>query len=77
MEWLLSYMHKKWPYKQVNRFDQERLYPIYYAFKLKYGLLQNTESHSVLKPENVKPIFYPHDGIRPFWQLHISSINSE
>jgi len=77
MAWFLSYLGKKWPYEQINEFDEQRFYPIYYSYRLKYGVLPDTESQWIPDPAAIKPLFYPHDGICPFWQLDIPSMNGE
>lgn len=77
MRWLLSYLGKKWPYEQIDVFDHERFYPLYYTCKAIYGLPSELEYQSLVEPDVVKPIFFPHDGIRPFWQLHVTSMNEE
>jgi len=71
MYWLLSHLGKEWPYEQIESFDYERFYPIYYACKSRYGLPSELESTDVPAPVETRPIFYPHDGIRPFWQLSL------
>ena len=75
MYWLLAHLGQTWPYEQIETFDYERFYPIYYACKAKYGLPGNFEQSSayVPAPAYIKPVFYPHDGIRPFWQLSIEA----
>ena len=71
--WLLSHLGQEWPYEQIETFDQQRLYPIYYACWAKYGITNGKEEDVVVPaPHDIKPLFYPHDGIRPFWQLGIS-----
>ena len=69
MWWLLTYLGKDWPYQQIDTFDHERFYPIYHACKTTYGLPPELESLNVPDAEAIKPLFHPHDGIRPFWQL--------
>jgi len=70
IEWLLTNLNRAWPYKQIDEFDRERFYPIYYAYLRYYGYSSvNIDSGSVPNTSEIKPIFYPHDGIRPFWQL--------
>jgi hypothetical protein len=71
MYWLLEYLDKDWPYQQIDTFDSERLYPIYYACMRRYGLPEGMQSLKVPNPNDIKPLFYPHDGIRPFWQLGV------
>jgi hypothetical protein len=69
MEWLLPYMIKPWPFQQIDDFDAERFYPIYYAYLSHYGKMSGFENLEIPSLEEVKPLFFPHDGIRPFWQL--------
>ncbi|MFQ3787563.1 alginate lyase family protein [Halomonas sp. A29] len=70
MEWLLPYMDKEWPFQQIVEFDSERFYPIYYSYLSRYGKMNGLEHLEVPRQEEVKPLFFPHDGIRPFWQLN-------
>lgn len=70
MEWLFQYFDRPWPYKQINEFDIERFYPIYYAYKKHYGKPSSLiDDDSIPKAVDIKPLYYPHDGIRPYWQL--------
>ncbi|APX92951.1 hypothetical protein BWR19_08415 [Halomonas sp. 1513] len=69
MEWLLPYMEREWPYQQIDEFDRERFYPIYYAYLEQYGEPPGVDGSKVPPKEQIKPLFFPHDGIRPFWQL--------
>ncbi|MCK0770252.1 alginate lyase family protein [Chromohalobacter canadensis] len=69
MEWILSFLGKEWPYKQIDDFDKGRLLPIYHVYVDKYGELPFKVDHSVPSKECVKPFFFSHDGIRPFWQF--------
>jgi hypothetical protein len=69
MGWLIAHLGRKWPYEQISPFDDERFFPIYYACKAQYGIPPAIGDRGVPEPWNIKPIFYPHDGIRPFWQL--------
>lgn len=66
--WLADHMDKPWPYEQIDEFDSERFYPIWFA----------AAEHVVdlLRPDTIpdsayqaKPVYFPHDGIRPFWNL--------
>ncbi len=69
MAWLLSHLGREWPYEQIDAFDVERFYPIYYACKDRYELPPEIPDVMVPEPNEVKPLFFPHDGIRPFWQF--------
>jgi hypothetical protein len=69
IEWLLGHMGQEWPYQQVDAFDHERFYPIYYACRARYPLPRVAGAEAVPPVASIKPLFSPHDGIRPFWQL--------
>lgn len=69
MSWLLSHMGKPWPYAQIEPFDAERFFPIYYACRARFGEPPGVEASLAPPAIDIKPLFYPHDGIRPFWQL--------
>ncbi|MCE9662538.1 alginate lyase family protein [Halomonas sp. M5N1S17] len=69
MEWLLPHIDKEWPFQQIDKFDSERFYPIYFAYHSHYGTMSGLQNSKIPGPEDVKPLFFPHDGIRPFWQL--------
>jgi hypothetical protein len=66
--WLISHMDKPWPYEQIDAFDSERFLPIWFAASEHLGSLDRADK---LLPCDyaVKPVFFPHDGIRPFWNL--------
>ena len=66
--WLLAHAGQKWPYQQIDEFDYERFYPIW--FGIPRGVAELPAGADF--PESiyeVKPKFYPHDGIRPYWNL--------
>lgn len=69
MEWLLSHMGKPWPYQQIGDFDSERFLPIYYAYLDKYGEFPRQLDMDIPARSEVKPVYFSHDGIRPFWQV--------
>lgn len=68
MGWLLGHMGKPWPYQQIDEFDDDRFYPILLAFQEKYGE-PSVELEDWPSPDSIKPVFFPHDGIPPFWQF--------
>jgi hypothetical protein len=69
MEWLLPHIARQWPYPQVEAFDVERFYPIYHAYAAHYGELPGIKADVIPAENDIKPLFFPHDGIMPFWQL--------
>lgn len=69
--WLLSYMGKEWPYQQIDEFDIERFYPIWFVVSASTVDMPEVKSCPNSKYK-VKSVFFPHDGIRPFWNIGIS-----
>ena len=65
---LLSYASIKWPFEQIDEFDNNRFLPIW------FGIPKSVTEKMVFKeiPESIylaPPKFHPHDGIRPYWNL--------
>lgn len=67
LEWLLGHDPEKWPYPQINAFDSQRFQPLTCAYQRHY--LRAPVSELANTYEATKPVFHPHDGIRPFWQM--------
>ena len=61
-------MNREWPYQQINKFDKDRYYPIYFASK-KYLNIESRGKEIITNVYNLKPFFHPYDGIRPFWNI--------
>lgn len=66
--WLLSHMGKPWPYEQIDAFDADRFLPIWFAAS-KYIKVPPALELSPYAIYDIKPVFFPHDGIRPFWNI--------
>ena len=71
VQFLLSLQNKDWPYPQMEEFDRERIHPIRYMAPL--AVLKNEDGQSGLQVYNLKPVFHPHDGIRPYWNIGLST----
>jgi hypothetical protein len=69
MEWILSHVGQEWPYPQLDEFDAERFAPIGHVCAGKFGEKPGALGDLIASAEDIKPLFYPHDGIMPFWQL--------
>ncbi|WP_200797163.1 alginate lyase family protein [Microbulbifer donghaiensis] len=69
MEWLLGHSAGSWPYAQIDEFDAERFYPIAYCYLDKYGHSRANIKFPIPAPTKIKPLYHPHDGIRPYWNL--------
>jgi hypothetical protein len=70
-QWLLAHLGIPWPYPQVETFDRERFYPIYHAYAAQYGEPPGAKGGLIPSANDIKPLFFAHDGIMPFWQLQI------
>nr|WP_255608087.1 alginate lyase family protein [Ancylobacter sp. Lp-2] len=65
--WLIDLADKEWPYRQIDEFDHDRYVPIWYAAVENGTDLAPLAVHP--EKNTAKPLFHPHDGIKPFWQL--------
>lgn len=65
MDWLLSHAGKSWPYVQIDQFDTDRFIPVGAA----RGVIPNHPGIALESALQAKPVFHPHDGIRPWWNL--------
>jgi hypothetical protein len=66
--WLIAHMGNPWPYEQIDAFDRDRFLPIWFAAaEHSYGIAPPDFIPDC--PYAAKSIFFPHDGIRPFWNL--------
>ena len=71
---LLEHMGGPWPYEQIDAFDTDRFLPIWFVARRHVdGLPPLPEG--IESPLDVKPVFFPHDGIRPYWNLDVSALN--
>ncbi|WP_421703037.1 alginate lyase family protein [Aliiroseovarius sp.] len=65
--WLMPYLAQPdWPFEQIEAFDRDRFLPLFFAARAFCGQGQTGAGAS---PDKVKPLFFPHDGIKPFWML--------
>lgn len=70
LEWLLPYMElTEWPHQQISPFDFERFLPLFYAYEKQFGEFPLKQRFRVRERYEIKPGFYPHDGIRPYWAI--------
>jgi len=69
-EWLSPFIAgTEWRWPQVEPFDVERYWPLYYHYVDHYGLLPSPERITAPPKLSVKPLYFPHDAIKPFWML--------
>jgi len=67
VRWFVSLTQSSWPFPQIDAFDQDRLLPIWFAACDRIEELNSTGLPE--SPYEAKPLFYPHDGVRPFWNI--------
>lgn len=73
-EWVLSYgVLPEWPFKQIDHFDKSRYEHIFHS--LKSAGFESMNRYSSFYPNlaNSKDLYFPHDGIAPYWKLSLSS----
>lgn len=65
--WFLSNSRNDhWPYRQIGRFDADRLLPLILNAQAMFtGIDSVAEANQCLR----KPVYFPHNGIMPFWML--------
>jgi hypothetical protein len=71
-EWLISQANIDWQYQQIKEFDKERFLPFWFA--LPENIRKNGHHPFPYHDKyEVKPKFYPHDGIRPYWNIGLGN----
>lgn len=73
LEWLLACLPKRyWEYPQTSPYDWDRLLPLYYAYRERFGAVPQLEGFEPPAPLALDPLFHPFAGTEPFWQLGAS-----
>lgn len=68
LEWTLPYMfEEEWPFEQIGPFDRDRFLPLYHAYINNFGPPEGLPKAP--DANKSKPVFHPHDGIRPYWAI--------
>ncbi|WP_110666724.1 alginate lyase family protein [Salinicola halophilus] len=69
VQWLMSLTQIDWPFTQVDEFDRDRFYPIYFMARSRgFERCSNLEEERLA----VKSLFYPHDGVMPYWNVTLA-----
>lgn len=71
-DWLLGQDLSNWPYEQIEPFDRDRLLPLVLAAQ-RLELQNRTVAKALDSSADfraVKAVFYPHDAVQPYWNLH-------
>src|SRR6056297_44445 len=73
-KWLIDTSGKsEWPFEQNGRFDEDRFIPLIYAAQARFA---PEASVGYALGFSRKPLFFPHDGVPPFWMLS-RSVNAK
>jgi hypothetical protein len=65
--WILPRLAKPvWEHQQIEPFDRSRFLPLFFAARERAALFGGTR---LADASQTKPLFFPHDGINPFWML--------
>lgn len=67
--WFLSYAGKDWPFLQIEDFDEGRCRPLSVAGASNYIDIDYSGAAHSEDAGCDKPRFWPHDGIRPYWNI--------
>ncbi|WP_269900181.1 alginate lyase family protein [Paenalcaligenes faecalis] len=67
--WVLDRASEKWKFKQIDKFDNDRYQHLYHTMKVHSDAIREKYNNSIDAFEDSKVIFFPHDGIAPFWTL--------
>lgn len=72
VRWVAAHLQQPWPYPQIEPFDDDRLFQaLVYAEPLMRRMPILDSAPMALRPlAERKPLFHPHDGIRPFWNVN-------
>ncbi|KPQ13239.1 MAG: glycosyltransferase [Rhodobacteraceae bacterium HLUCCO18] len=64
--WLLPHMAMEdWPYQQIEPFHRGRFLPLFFAARDAAGAVGSR----FLAPSVCDPLYFPHDGVKPYWML--------
>jgi hypothetical protein len=65
--WLLPYMAEEvWPHQQIEPFDRGRFLPLFFEARERATAFAGPR---LADAAQARPLFFAHDGIRPFWML--------
>lgn len=68
--WVLRHgFLSEWPFKQIDHFDKARYEHIFHSFVHHSSSLNDKYIRKVRGLADSKDVYFPHDGIAPFWKL--------
>ena len=69
-EWIAPYIGgRAWPWPQVEPFDTDQFLPLYFTCRDHYDGILSLNANLGRTRTEATPVFFPHDGIKPFWML--------
>lgn len=69
-EWVAPFIAgSAWRWPQLETFDKSRYLPLYFACRERFRLPDALHAVEVPHRLSMKPVFFSHDGIKPFWML--------
>lgn len=72
--WVLRYgLLPIWPFKQIDEFDKARYEHIYHSMARHLPEFENRYGHRFKTFDDAKEVYFPHDGIAPYWKLSIAA----
>lgn len=70
--WVLRHgLLPEWPFKQIDYFDKARYEHIYHSVAAHSPSLKRKYSGQFKSFSEAKDVYFPHDGIAPFWKLSL------
>lgn len=77
-EWLLPLLAgEEWPYEQIEPFDRSRRFALTLGYRSLFGEPAPDEAISPIPdPADLPVIYFPHDGIKPFWLIDYTGLSS-
>lgn len=68
--WVLRHgLLPEWPFKQIDHFDKARYEHIYHSVAPYSPSLKNKYAGKITNFSRAKDVYFPHDGIAPYWKL--------
>lgn len=67
--WVLRHCAGPWPFKQIDEFDPDRYQHLYHIASRYSSSIADKYKTMISPLGSSKVVFYPHDGIAPYWTL--------
>lgn len=67
--WVMRHAAGDWPFKQIDEFDKARYQHLYHVVSRYSRSIADKHQTTVPPLADCKVVFFPHDGIAPYWPL--------